>query len=199
MGVETLLLLAGSVVTVAAIAIAAYRGAFGTKHVTATTQPQFSDPHPITQIEQHEVIATQPPSVPGSIANETAAATPVEIGAPMATAPIQEEAPAPFPEDSIASTGTSIPVDITAVANIASPAETAASPVLVIAAPKRRTRSSAGKKLPTSATGTTAPRRRRSSRGKPITVEPALVQAPQTSPIQSAEGSTTVGTNNNNQ
>ena len=82
--------------------------------------------------------------------------------APAIASPVPE-APPPFPEETIQ---TKLPTDVNAVSNIANPTESATS-VLVIAAPKQRSQRASRKRLPSS-TGTTTPRRRRSSPRKSV-------------------------------
>lgn len=146
-----LLLLAGSVATAVpiAVAVAAYRGVFG------TGQAQTVKASVISQISQagNDAIQTQP-------------ITQVKME-DSKTQQIQE-APAPFPEDSISSTRsptstTSVPTDIGAITGMSSVAASA-SPMLVIATPKRRKRSTTPRRLPSTTTPSGTPRKRRSTK-----------------------------------
>ena len=147
----TLLLLAGWAAAIAAIAVVAIKGF---TNVSPTTTAVFA------QAAIAEVPAVQP-SETASI--EAPAAEPVSVPSSLVA-----EAPPPFPEDGPTTSSTSIPVDVTAVSNIANPTEIAA-PALVINTPKRRTRT---RKLPTDPS---APRRRRATKPKQISATPGTV------------------------
>ncbi len=109
------------------------------------------------------------------------------------------EAPAPFPEEINITTGTPIPTDITAVTTVASPTDIA-TPVIVIAAPKRK-RAPRTKRLPSAGPATTTttsslPRRRRSSsKSKSSALVSAVsgsgvaADSPPCSPLTEASGS----------
>ncbi|MHB8566125.1 MAG: hypothetical protein ACYC7D_10860 [Nitrososphaerales archaeon] len=166
MGVyETLLLLGGSAIAIAIVIIVAYRGSPGRKTVSmsafspvstateAVGPVQTSAEQPV--IAEHAVTTIETPYVEPAT-NEIVAVPPA-----MATLATPEEAPPPFPEES--SSRASIPTDVTAVSNIASPTESATTS-LVISTPKLKTARASRKRLPTSTTpGSTAPRRRRAS------------------------------------
>jgi hypothetical protein len=70
------------------------------------------------------------------------------------------EAPAPFFEDNAAAR-TSVPTDVSAITGINTTIAHGVGPVLVIAKPKRRTRA---KRLPSTTTAQTTPRRRRTAK-----------------------------------
>lgn len=143
----TLLVLAGSIAVASAAAIAAYFGLFRALRFGSSKRPSTVD----TQISQ----AIQDTAVPQRHMPEQ---TTVEETSPTSTAPIQE-APPPFPEDSLAPISPSLPTDVSAISAISSVAASA-SPVVIIATPKRRARSSTKKPLGTSSTA--VPRKRRS-------------------------------------
>jgi hypothetical protein len=180
----TLLLLAGTVAAAVpvAVAVAAYKGVFG------SGKPQSAMNSGVV----FQITTPTATSAPTSVAQTTVPESNRE-DAEVTMQPIQE-APAPFPEDSISPSSlpttstTSVPTDISAISSISS-ASTAGSPVLVIATPKRR-RSSTAKRLPSTATTTSAtPRRRRSPKKQ---LQPETVIAPATTvatiPEAPAEG-----------
>lgn len=152
----TLLLLAGWAAAIAAIAVAAVKGF---SSVTPATTAVFAQASTVAI----EDVPTVQPSESSGI--EVPAAEP--ILAPFVSAAVAE-APPPFPEESHPAASTSIPVDITAVTNIANPTDIA-GPVLVINTPKRRTRT---RRLPSDPN---APRRRRTPKAKAIATTPGTV------------------------
>ena len=152
----TLLLLAGWAAAIAAIAVVAIKGFTS---VSPTTTAVFAQASAVAIAEVPAVRPSETASI------EAPAAEP--ISAPSSFVAVAE-APPPFPEDSPTANSTSIPVDITAVSNIANPTEIAA-PALVINTPKRRTRA---RRLPTEPG---APRRRRATKPKEISATPGTV------------------------
>ena len=162
MGVESILLLiAGSIAVVAAVTVALFRGAFGRFRFTrmATTDSQ------IAQTVANQSETTQPAIVEQ---NTTVA-----------------EAPAPFPEDSVAKT--SVPTDVSAISAI-----TSVAPVLVIPTPKR---ARASRRLPSTATAGTSTRKRRSAKAK--TAVPEISASSVSTDMQPPTGSPTEGINSN--
>lgn len=155
----TLLLLAGWAAAIAAIAVTAVKGF---SSVTPTTTVAFTHA-PAAAIE--EVPAVQPSE---TATTEAPAVEP--ISAPTYAVALAE-APPPFPEESHNTSSTSLPVDVTAVTNIANPTDIAA-PVLVINTPKRRTRA---RRMPSDPN---APRRRRTPKAKAITATPTITATP---------------------
>jgi hypothetical protein len=99
------------------------------------------------------------------------------------SSPIQE-APSPFPEDSSSPMKNTVPTDVSSVAGVSS-VSASASPLLVVATPKRRGRTRS--RLPSEATR--APRRRRLPK-RPVvtetTVPPISVAPISTAPTESA-------------
>jgi hypothetical protein len=157
MGIETLLL-PGGIALFGAIAlfwIAIYKGIFSR---SAPIAAMSQGPIEAQSIAVHQV----PENVAAEPVPEVSAPQPAIITSTITTAPVLE-APPPFEEPQTAFTNptissTALPTDTTAVTNITNPVENI-GPVLVIARPKRATRT---KRLPS--TGT--PRRRRSTRAK---------------------------------
>jgi hypothetical protein len=142
---STLLVLAGSaaVVSAAAIAIAAYYDLFRSIFNSGKSAPKTPMADITASAPVHEIQSSGPIRV--------------EEPKPATEAPVQE-APAPFPEESLPTPAPSVPADIGALAPVSSVA-VSASPVVVIATPKRKPRSSP-KRLPnSSASGT--PRRKK--------------------------------------
>lgn len=168
MVIDTLLLFAGTVVSVVAIAIAVYV-AVSEKRMAHSKQVAVSVDNGsfIAHVEDSVTQTKKPEILVDSI---TAAEQSVPPATPMivsvASAPIQE-APAPFPEEIVSTQSTSAPTDVTALANIASPTDVKAQGVLVIPTPRRRVRT---KRLPTD-TSPAIPRKRRSARNKPVIPE----------------------------
>ena len=185
MVIDTLLLVAGSVVSAVAIAIAVYV-AVSERRRTHSSQVAVSvDNGSFIAHVEDSVAQTKTPEIHvDSITAVEQSVSPVAtMSASVASAPIQE-APAPFPEEIVSIQRTATPTDVTALANMASPIDARAQGVLVIPTPKRRVRT---KRLPTD-TSPTTPRKRRSARNKPTVPEttpftdaqPALTEAQST-------------------
>ena len=163
MGVETILLLtAGSIAVVAAVIVASLRGAFGRFRFArmATTDSQIA-----------QTIASQSETTQPAIAVEQNATV--------------QEAPAPFPEDSVAKT--SVPTDVSAISAI-----TSVAPVLVIPTPKR---ARASRRLPSTATTGATTRKRRSVKAKTAVSDVSASSV--STDMQPPTGSPTEGINPN--
>ncbi len=166
--IETVLLLAGSAVAAVAIAIAAYVGV-SKRHASSSIVAVSDISQSFSVNAEDSAVQTQSPEIKAgkSITQPEPSVSPSAASSvSVASAPIQE-APSPFPEESVSPTRTSAPTDVSALANISSPVDTTTQGILVIPTPKRRVRT---KRLPTGASPP-VPRKRRSPRNKPIVPE----------------------------
>jgi hypothetical protein len=127
----------------------------------------------LTTSEPAQVEAIQPDLPVGALTQQVVSPAPF----PLSTMPTTE-APDPFPEEPkplieapAPVMSTTLPTDVSAVANISSPVDNA-TPVLIIPAPKRRGRSP--RKM--SSAGVTAPRRKRTPKPKTLPTTTAVEQ-----------------------
>ncbi|MGI0091250.1 MAG: hypothetical protein ACREBS_06035 [Nitrososphaerales archaeon] len=165
MSIETLLLPAGSIAAVAAVVgVVAYKLVFS-RSIAPT--PSTSVETSVPTVSESSILESAKEIQPVHVEEAEPVQEPAQVSPVVLSVPIVE-APEPFPEESrapiatlVPQMSTSIPTDVTAVTNIASPVENA-TPALVIPTPKRRAR--APRRLPTSG-GT---KRKRIARPKEI-------------------------------
>lgn len=173
MGIEMLLLQAGTAFGVALLCAAIYRGITSHAKPNKTfAHPAQSSPEPLLNPPNTPAVQDIPVIEAPGHSNETTSVQTQTV--PTMSAPLFE-APPPFEEPETAFTkqeisSTPLPTDINAVSNFASPVENA-SPALVIARPKRT------RARKTSPDGT--PRRKRAPRVKQTLPAPDPIVAVQ--------------------